>query len=102
MRSSRFTLLFTCLVAILVAAVLGQAVAQEAEAVFKICAGEHQEGGQDDGSHCPCVCHHHQAGVAEWQVMAPIQLAVVSMVIEQPSSVVEAPRASIEYPPQLA
>ena len=102
MRSTHSKLLLTCLAAILFVAVMGQAVAQHAEGVLEICASEHQDAGQDAGSHCPCVCHHHQTAVAGWQVSMPHPLAVVSDVVEEPQSISEAPPVSIEYPPRLA
>lgn len=102
MRPSRYQSLLPCLAAILFAAVLGQAVAQQMEAVSKACASEHQDGGQDDGSHCPCVCHHHQTAVVGCQASMPSPLGTVSDVVERPQSVPEAPPASIDYPPQLA
>ena len=103
MRSSRSKLLLISLAAILFAAVLAQAVEQHSEGIFAVCNSEHQNTGQDGGSHCPCVCHHHhQTAVAGWQMSMPGPLAVVSDVLEESQSISEAPPASIEYPPQLA
>ncbi|MEO8350268.1 MAG: hypothetical protein ABI680_00970 [Chthoniobacteraceae bacterium] len=108
MRSARLTLLLNCLATLLFVAVLGQSLVQKAEAVFVTCASEHQDhddhpdSGQDDGSHCPCWCHHLQTALVELQLNATLVLGVVSMVEERGQLVVEAPRASIDYPPQLA
>lgn len=102
MPRRRYSSLIACVAAILFAAVLGQAVAQQAEFLFDSCATEHQDGGPDDGSHCPCVCHHQQAATVEWQGSMPSPIGTVSAVVEQSLASKEAPPASIEYPPQLA
>lgn len=108
MRSSRLTDLLNCLAALLFVVVLGQAIMQKAEAVFASCAAEHQDhedqggNGPAEGSHCPCLCHHLQTALVEFQLNTTLVLDVVSSVVERDRWILEAPRAAIDHPPQLA